>query len=366
MNTARRVVVLLCLLAALSIQVQAEEIVSAQAEIFGVDELQKALPSEAEALLSETEVTEDQNFWEGVMALLQNAAGAAVEIFFGGIGQALRLLLIIVICHLVDAVCEERGKAAALIAGVLTLASICMADLNTLIGLGRSTMEALSDFTAVLNPVMAAASTASGSVAGAGMNYALTVFFSNVLVKLCSQLLIPAVYAYLALAVTDSVQQQERLKKLRELLGWGIELCLKAVVYAFTGCLAVTGILSGTTDAAKLKAAKLAISSMIPVVGGIISNATETVLSGAELLKGTIGTIGMLAILAIFLLPFLRMGISYLLLKIVTALSGIFVSRLSGLLEAVAKAMGYLLAMTGSSALICVLTCCCYLKVVQT
>ena len=242
---------------------------------------------------------------------------------------------------------------------------ICLENLQTMVGIGTGAMGELTDFSMMLNPVMAAASAASGSVSGAGGNYSLTVFFSNLLLQVCNRIIVPIVYAYLALSLTDTLLHQERLKRLRELLGWGTELVLKVVVYAFTGCLTMTGVLSGSADAAKLKAAKLTISGMIPVVGGIVSGAAETVLSGAALLKNTIGTFGMLAVIAICLLPFLKLTISWFCLRITAALSGLLISPLTGLLEAVSKAMGYLVAMTGSCALICMLSCCCYLKVVH-
>ena len=41
-----------------------------------------------------------------------------------------------------------------------------------------------------------------------------------------------------------------------------------------------------------LKTAKLAVSGAVPVVGGVISDATETMLSGAALLRGSIGISG--------------------------------------------------------------------------
>lgn len=365
MKNWQRICLVFLLSASMILPASAAENVQRQAELFGTQELKQALTPQTQKLLGSTDPTEQRELWEGVLDLLRHAAEDLADGLGSSFVQALRLIVLVVLCQLVDAVCEERGRTAAVMAGVLAAAAICMSDLHTLIGLGRTTMEELADFTAVLNPVMAAASTASGAVTGVGMQYPLTVFFSTVLIRSGHRLLIPAVYAYLALAVADGVQQNDRLKKLRELIGWSMEVIMKAVVYGFTGCLAVTGVLAGTADAARLKAAKLTISGMIPVVGGIISDAAQTVLSGAELLKSSIGTFGMLAILAIFLLPFLRMGLSYLLLKAVTAISGMFSGRLAGFLETVTKAMGYLLGMCGSSALICLLTCCCYLRVVR-
>ena len=189
--------------------------------------------------------------------------------------------------------------------------------------------------------------------------------FSGLLMKVSDSLIIPAVYAYLALGMADCVLQQDRLKRLRELLGRLIEWTLKGIVYGFTAFLGACGIFAGNVDAAALKAVKFTISGVVPVVGGMISNAAETVLSGASVLKGLIGTYGMLAVLALFLTPFLKMSISYFSLRLTAGLSGILDCRQSGYLETVSGAMGYLLAMIASCTWIILLACISCMKVVH-
>ena len=230
---------------------------------------------------------------------------------------------------------------------------------------GIDTVQSLSDFSGLLLPVMAAATAAAGSPAGSSAMYAVAVFFSNLLIKACRFVLVPLLYAYLALAMADDVLGQDRLQKLREFLAWLMKIALKAVVYAFTGLIAAAGLLSGSADAAALKAAKAAISAMVPVVGGIISGAAETVLSGAGLIKSAAGTYGMLAVLAIFILPFLHMGASYLSFKLTAALGGLVDGSHGRLLDAVATALGFMLAMVGSTALMSLMSCCFFLKAVS-
>lgn len=70
------------------------------------------------------------------------------------------------------------------------------------------------------------------------------------------------------------------------------------------GYLTASGAIAGSADAAAVKAAKMTISRAIPVVGGILSDAAETVLAGAGVLRGTVGVVGMLVVLAICLTPF--------------------------------------------------------------
>ena len=145
----------------------------------------------------------------------------------------------------------------------------------------------------------------------------------------------------------------EGLKRVGELLKWAVTSILTAVVLAFVGYLTVSGVIAGSADAVTLKAAKMTISGMVPVVGGILSDAAETVLAGAGILRGAVGVFGMLGVLAICVAPFLQLGVHYLVYKLTAALSATVAGgRMAGLIDAIGGAFGLVLGMTGASALL--------------
>ena len=138
---------------------------------------------------------------------------------------------------------------------------------------------------------------------------------------------------------------------------------LKTILYIFTGYITITGVISGTTDAAALKAAKLTISSVVPVVGGILSDASETILVSAATVKNAVGIYGFFAILAIWIGPFLKIGCHYLMLKGLGAICGIFSGKnTAGLVDSFSVAMGHVLAMTGSVCLMLLVSTICFMK----
>ena len=190
--------------------------------------------------------------------------------------------------------------------------------------------------------------------------------FSNFLILLTNQLLMPLVYAYVAACAADAAIGNDSLKQMAGLIRWAIVNGLKILLLVFTGFLTITGVISGTADAATVKAAKLTLSGMVPVVGSIIGDASETVLVSAGILRSTVGVFGMLAVLGICAAPFLQIGVHYLTLKITAAVSGIIGDkRLSGLVEALGSAMSFILAMTGACALILLISCVCSMKAVS-
>ena len=171
------------------------------------------------------------------------------------------------------------------------------------------------------------------------------------------------VYIFLAFSIGCSAIGEDILKRLRDFLKWLVSWCLKIVLYVFTGYITITGIVSGTTDQMALKAAKLTISGAVPVVGGILSDASEAVLVSAGLVKNAVGVYGLIAIAAIAMGPFLRIGVQYLLLKLTAAVCGVFGNKkTTELVGDFSSAMGILLAMTGAVCLILLISMVCFMK----
>lgn len=190
-----------------------------------------------------------------------------------------------------------------------------------------------------------------------------SLFFS-LLTSLIRALLLPLVYAYLGLAAVECGLPDERLGSVRTLLGWCISALLKGVMYVFTAYLSLTGLLSGSSDEAAVNAAKSTLSAALPVVGGIAADASEAVLQSAKLLRATAGTFGILAVLAMALVPFLKIAICYLTMKLTAAAAGLAAGKEhAALLGAQTSAMGYLLSMVGCAALLLLFSTCCFMKV---
>ena len=216
----------------------------------------------------------------------------------------------------------------------------------------------------VLLPVMCGAASAAGALSGAGSLYMGSSLFFSLLTSLIRALLLPLVYAYLGLAAVECGLPDERLGSVRTLLGWCISALLKGVMYVFTAYLSLTGLLSGSSDEAAVNAAKSTLSAALPVVGGIAADASEAVLQSAKLLRATAGTFGILAVLAMALVPFLKIAICYLTMKLTAAAAGLASGKEhAALLGAQTSAMGYLLSMVGCAALLLLFSTCCFMKV---
>ena len=247
--------------------------------------------------------------------------------------------------------------------GCLASAAMLLSTANSLIALGTETVMQLSNYGKLLLPVMTGAMAAQGGVSSSSALYAGTVVFDTILSEGIATLLIPLVYVFLVLSVAQSAVNEDLLKKIKELIKKLMTWGLKVLLYIFTGYMSITGAVSGSADAATIKAAKLTISGMVPVVGGILADASESVIVGVGVMKSAVGIYGLLAILTIWIRPFLRIGLHYLLLKLTAALCGIFeAKKLSELMDSFSVAMGFLLAMTGAVCFLLLISIVCFMK----
>ena len=297
------------------------------------------------------------SFTEKLKDLLEDLRDRADSLWKPVLKTMIRILCILVLCGLAECFDQEGLKRIVLVAGSLAIVVTCTADMKSLIGLGLSTMDEISSFSSLLLPVMTSAAAASGAQSGAAALYAVSVLFSGLFIRMLNGVFLPVLYAALALSVLDTILQDQRLQNMKSFCFWIVKTGLKTIMYVFTGFLSVSGILSGSTDAMRLKAAKITLSGMIPVVGGIVSDAADTVLTGANYLRSTIGAYGMIVVLAVFFVPFFTIGLQYLSFRLLAVLSGILGSKLMKLLESISDVMGYLLAMVGCSLVMCYLSC---------
>ena len=315
-------------------------------------------PESAEEYMPEETSDIAAAFWQMV--------GKAVAAVRPDLKEAARVCLGLMASVLLISILQsysEGVKNTAKLAGTAAIATTLLLSTNSMVTLGAGTVSEMCEYGKLLFPVMAAALSAQGGTATSAALYSATLAVIALISNLVQKLLVPMVYLFIGLSAANSATGEALLGRMKGLLKWVMSWCLKSVLTLFTTYMGLTGVISGTADAAAVKAAKAAISTAVPVVGGVLSNATETVLVSAGLMKNAAGIYGIFAVLAVFLEPFLRIGIQYLMLKLTAAVTGIFgCKEMTDLIGDFCDAMGLLLAMTGSVCLLMLISTVCFLK----
>lgn len=303
-----------------------------------------------------------ETFAEGLMTVLTEAVKKLQPAIAEAAGVCVCVVAVVILISVVQALPGSSERVVRLV-GVLAITALLLQPSHSLIHLGTHTVQELSEYGKLLLPVMTAAVAAQGGTTTSAALYTGTAFFDTLLSTMISSLIIPMIYIFLCLSAANCAAGEEPLGKLKDFVKWLMTWSLKTVLYVFTGYIGITGVISGTTDAVAVKATKLTISGMVPVVGSILSDASETVLVSAGVVKNAAGIYGVLAILAVWIGPFVQIGVQYLLLKLTASVCDVFGSKqVVKLVHDFSRGMGLLLAMTSTVCMLLLISTVCFMK----
>lgn len=302
------------------------------------------------------------SFADGLRELIQNATHQVQPELKAAAKAASKIIFSIFLFSLLSVLSEKQAVSVS-IAGTVTISAAIFQEANTLIEFAANTVWEICEYGKLLCPVLTTALAAQGAMTSSATLYTGTVIFLTLLNTLVSRWIIPLVYFHLIFATANCALGDELLKKFADAIKNILQWLLKTILIIFTTYMTVTGTVSGMTDVAAIKAAKLTMSTVVPVVGGILSDASESVLVGMGVIKNTAGVYGILATLAVFLGPFIKVGVQYLMLKLTALICSLFPGKnFSGLSEDFSSAMGLLLAMVAVSCILVLISTVCFLK----
>ena len=342
----KRLLLILCLLMLFSLNISATEFTAPE------------VPKQAEKYFPESQQSFVQDLWyiikSGIADIYPDLADAA--------HICLRIIAIILLGSLLNANNENYRKIITL-TQVVAISIVLLEPSRAMLSLGFDTITELLEYSKLLLPVLTGALAAQGGVSVSTALYMGTTVFNTILGAFIKDALIPVIYGYIAISVADQALGDGFLKNIKGFLKWLMTWSMKIIIYIFTGYVSITGVVSSSADATAIKAAKLTISGVIPVVGNVISDASDAVLGSVAVIKNSVGTYGLLAIIAIWLAPFLRVGVHYLLLKLTAAVCAIF-NKYEGtrLVEDFGTVMGCVVAMISLTSLLILISTVCFMK----
>ena len=342
----RKILILLAFLVLLAVPVSATEYTAPTVS----SEVEELMPAQTES------------FGQGLWKLLKNSVLKLQPEMAAAAGCCLALIAVVLMASIFNGM-PGNSKDIVRYVSTLAIGTILLGQANTMINLCARTVEELCEYGKLLLPVITGALAAQGGTTGATALYTGTAVFNTVLSTLIGKVLVPLVYVYLALSIGNAATGEELLKKFRDFVKWLMSWMLKTILYVFTGYMGITRVITGSADAATVKATKLTISGMVPVVGGILSDASETVVLSVGVMKNAVGIYGLFAFMGIWISPFLQMGVQYLLLKLTASVCAVFgVKEASQLIDDFSTAMGFLLGMVGTVCLLHLISTICFMK----
>jgi len=348
----RRILLILLLVPAFLCPAYAQEPDSAAMDIFGAEKMQSGLSRE-EKEISGPLGGGSYDVGGAMKRLWHGFCERMLAELHVGLGFAVRMLSLVFLCAFASAVCEkEKMREAIEICAACAAAGLLAGDVNSLISRTLESVYRLSDYSRVSLPVLYTAAAAGGAVSSAAVRYAAACLSLEVLMSLAQRAVIPLIYAFLALALGNAVFSNPILTAMERLTKWAAKTVLTAATLAFTSYLSLSSLISTGIDAAAIKATRTVISTGLPVVGGMLADASAAVLSAAAVVRSCTGAFGLVAVCAMCLGPLAMLSVKSFLFKAVAAAAeSVQTPRLQRLFSAVGGAVGLLMGLLGACAI---------------
>lgn len=331
--------------------------------LFGTEQVEEALPDEARMYLGDIRIETDLDFSDGLSQILSGALSSSQNALKNAAAVSIQIAAIVLLAAMFRSFGDTGTVNVVELAAVLAIGMCCMGRISGFFTSTAETVDSMSAFSGFLFSALAAATAATGAVGTSTALYGVTVGLCSLLSRVLQMVFLPAISCYMALVLADHAVGDGSLSMVGDTVKQIITLGLKFAVIVFTAYLSLTGVVSGSADSAAVKAAKLTITTAVPVVGSMIADASETLLVSAGLIRSSVGIFGLLGVLAVSIGPFIETGLGYLSLKCTAAAAAAAgEKRLSGLISAMAGAIGLITALVGVSTLMIMISCVCFMR----
>lgn len=149
----------------------------------------------------------------------------------------------------------------------------------------------------------------TGAITSAGMIQPILLLLINFIGNAISNFILPVVLISTSLNIISQISDEIKISKIPKFLNSATIWVLGIIMTLFVTVLSLEGSLTQTVDGVTAKTTKAAVSTVIPVVGKILGDATDAVIGCAGILKNAVGFVGVIVILGICLSPIIKLTI---------------------------------------------------------
>ena len=185
----------------------------------------------------------------------------------------------------------------------------------------------------------------TGAITSASVVQPILLLLINFIGNTISNFILPIILISTSLNIISQISDEIKISKLSKFLNSSTIWTLGIIMTLFVTVLSLEGSLTQTVDGVTAKTTKAAVSTVIPVVGKILGDATDAVIGCAGILKNAVGFVGIIVILGLCLSPIIKLTILAVTYSLASAISQpIADNKIVNLLGSIADTFKTLLA----------------------
>lgn len=211
----------------------------------------------------------------------------------------------------------------------------------------------MTDFITKLMPAITTLVITSGKPVSAGAFHPVLMTAVYAVSIICSKCIVPLASYSAILSVANNVSSEVQITGVCRLISSCAKWILALSFTLFTGICGIYGFSAPALDAVSAKTVKFAVGSLVPVVGNFLSDTLETVVTGSQMMKNTVGGAGLAAMCVICAVPIMKIGAMALAVRVSSAIvEPISDRRISALLCDISGAVVILFGMVAAVAVL--------------
>ena len=214
---------------------------------------------------------------------------------------------------------DAVGRLAHMVC-YFVIVAIAVQSFSLATSIGIKAINDMVTFMQALLPVLLTFLMAMGGITTTAMFQPVIIGSVGIISTLMKDIIVPIIFFSAILTIINHLSEKIQISKLASLLKQISIVLMGFTLTVFTGIITIQGVAASTTDGVAIRTAKFAIDKFIPIVGGFISEAVETIMGCSLLLKNGIGALGLICLAFIVIMPLIKILSLILIYKIASAM----------------------------------------------
>ncbi len=324
--------------------------------------IESDVPDEADDFLNDNDISADDpesvseigvgDWFDYILGLAENYISRPLKLLGA-------LLLITIFTSVATGILNSNSKLSDIISivSVLSCTAVLFETISDCVESVSGTITNLSVFIASYVPIFSSVVATCGNASSGVSYYVLVLLLCEVITFIINFVLMPFISFSLASSIIESINPNLSVNGFSRGLLSAAKWILGLITTIFIGVTSIQSIIGTSVDTVGVKAAKFAASSMIPVVGGAMSDAYSTMMGSLSLIKNSVGVLGIIIILVTVLKPVVSVAC----LKIIIWFSGVIAAffeqnRICSLLKGINSVLSILLGVVACFTLIFIIS----------
>ena len=224
-------------------------------------------------------------------------------------------------------------------------------------------MGYMTDFMSKLSPVLIVTLFACCKPASAAAFEPVLSAAVVIVSEVITRCLVPLITFSAVLSVAGNVGDRNGISGFVKIVKSATKWIMALVITVFTGINAIYGFATPALDAVGTRTLKFAVGSLVPIVGGFLSDTLDTVTASGAVVKNAVGASGIVMLCIICLPPIIKLGIMQMMFKLISAITEpIADRRISSMLWDIGEAFVALFGVVVLTAVMFIINICIILR----